>query len=184
MAEITLIDLKTNAPAVFKNIDQARFDVIATEAVNACADKGQKFLREGIDRGRSSWPRLTNWTMLLRFIKGITSSQINFETGDYYRAIEVRKGAPRMAEVGILNDKGSKGQPLHKIAAVMEGGATIQITERMRGWFGAHGLHFRASTSYVYIPPRPVFGTALPEMEDEVPRLMGPYVKQMEALFS
>lgn len=45
--------------------------------------------------------------------------------------------------------------PLGRVARVQEYGCTIAVTDRMRAYLHAEGLHLAASTEYVTIPPRP-----------------------------
>ena len=176
-------ELATGAPPVFPMVDQGTFDAITTRAVQAGAVEGQAVLRSGIERGRSQWPRLRNWTILLRIAQNRPSNTINFDTGDFYKSIQAQPGGTNKAEVGILTPKGPKGQDMLAIARIMEGGATIRVTEKMRGWFASHGLHLRPSTSFILIPPRPVFGTATPDMDKGIDGLMERVLPQLEALF-
>jgi len=177
------IDKATGTLPVFPLVDAGVFNLIATRAVESGANKGQELIKAGIERGRSQWERLSNWTILIRLAQGRPSNRINLDTGDYLRAIEVKKGENLVAEVGILNPKGPKGQDMEAIGRVMEGGATIRVTEKMRGWFASKGLHLKASTSHIFIPPRPVFGLATPEMDDATDKVVDPFLKEMEALF-
>lgn len=179
----TWIDTATGAPPAFPLVDQGMFDAITSRAVEAGANKGQELIKSGITRGRSQWRQLSNWTILLRIAQNRPSTTANLDTGDYFKAIQVQPGGKNKAEVGLLSPKGPKGQDMLAIARVMEGGATIRVTEKMRGFFASHGLHLKPSTTHILIPPRPVFGTATPEMDEEVGRLMEPYFDQMEALF-
>ena len=40
------------------------------------------------------------------------------------------------------------------IAKVQDRGTTIKVTEKMRGWFGQHGVNLRSSTVFIRIPGR------------------------------
>jgi len=45
--------------------------------------------------------------------------------------------------------------PLGRVARVQEYGCTIAVTDRMRAYLHAEGLHLSAATEYIAIPPRP-----------------------------
>ena len=47
----------------------------------------------------------------------------------------------------------SQGRPT-MVAKVQEYGTTIAVTDKMRGWFGHHGIHLRSSTIFIRIPGR------------------------------
>ena len=47
----------------------------------------------------------------------------------------------------------SQGKPT-MVAKVQEYGTTIAVTDKMRGWFGRHGIHLRSSTIFIRIPGR------------------------------
>ena len=59
--------------------------------------------------------------------------------------------------VAIGVKKGEAG----KIAAVHEFGCTIAVTPKMRTYLHGIGLHLRASTTHINIPPRPFFRPVL-----------------------
>lgn len=45
--------------------------------------------------------------------------------------------------------------PVAQVALWNEHGHTAKVTEKMRGWFGAHGVHLRKDTTHISVPPRP-----------------------------
>ena len=53
--------------------------------------------------------------------------------------------------VGILSDE---SEELKMIASVHEFGCDIQVTNKMRGWFGANGYPLRKETTVIRIPER------------------------------
>lgn len=55
----------------------------------------------------------------------------------------------------------SGGVDLATLAAIHEYGVTIPVTDAMRGYLHAQGLHLKASTLAVVIPPRPFIGPGL-----------------------
>lgn len=54
-------------------------------------------------------------------------------------------------EVGILGDAGSD---ILLIASVNEFGASINVTDKMRGYLSSQGIHLRADTTTINIPER------------------------------
>lgn len=47
------------------------------------------------------------------------------------------------------------GLPLHVLARILEYGARIRVTPKMRAYLHWRGLHLKADTKFVTIPPRP-----------------------------
>ena len=54
----------------------------------------------------------------------------------------------RAVEVGVFD-----GEQAY-IAGIHEYGCRIPVTQKMRGWVGAHGLHLRKGTEWITIPER------------------------------
>lgn len=51
-------------------------------------------------------------------------------------------------EVGVLEGE-------HQwLAGIHEYGCDIPVTDKMRGWLGAHGLHLNPNTTHIHIPER------------------------------
>lgn len=46
------------------------------------------------------------------------------------------------------------------VAAVQESGATIPVTERMRGFLALRGIYLKSSTNYIYVPGRKFWSKA------------------------
>lgn len=61
----------------------------------------------------------------------------------------LRDVARKEIKVGVF-DSGELGM----IAAVHEFGTQIEVTPKMRGWFGANGYPLKASTTHINIPER------------------------------
>jgi hypothetical protein len=47
------------------------------------------------------------------------------------------------------------------VAKIQQRGITIDVTEKMRAYLAANGLHLRVSTTAIVIPPRPFIGPAI-----------------------
>lgn len=113
-----------------------------------------------LESGRPDWPALSEVTKQL---KG--HDKILVGSGDYKRSIKTEVEGNR-ARVGILTPRGPSGQDMELIAKVIEGGATIPVTEKMRKWLASRGVFLRKTTMFITIPPRPVFNSAMDEYED------------------
>jgi|GEM_PF-1189504 hypothetical protein len=117
----------------------------------------QKIL-DKMESGDASWPELHPFTVSR---KGSTKAWI--DTGELRNQITHRitgKSMSRTIKVGIFQSKKAF------IALVLEEGATIRVSERMRKFLHAQGLHLKQSTSELHIPPRPLF-TLVFDMEEE-----------------
>lgn len=57
------------------------------------------------------------------------------------------------------------GMALKDLFKIHEYGCYIPVTDAMRAYLHAKGLHLRNETSFIIIPPRPVFRTALSEQK-------------------
>lgn len=67
-------------------------------------------------------------------------------------------------KVGILG----ADSELSMIAAVHEFGVDIQVTDKMRGWFGANGYPLKKSTTVIRIPERSFLRSGYDENIDKV----------------
>lgn len=70
-------------------------------------------------------------------------------TADVLKKIKQLQGG--QINVGILEDESDE---LKMIASVHEFGCDIQVTDRMRGWFGANGYPLKKETTVIRIPER------------------------------
>lgn len=73
------------------------------------------------------------------------------------------------AAVGVNRQAVSQdGKSMVNIASVMFNGRSILVTDKMRGWLGANGMHLKKSTTHIVIPPRnpvpPTFNAYKPVM--------------------
>ena len=106
-------------------------------------------LQSQIETGDTAFP-LSEMTKWLREKEG-KGTRARVDSGDFLRALDknVEEGK---ATIGILIPRGSKGQDMEMIARVMEGGATIRVTDRMRKWFAAQGKPLKDTTVALRIP--------------------------------
>ncbi len=110
---------------------------------------------EKIDRSDPSWAKLSSFT-----IEQKKSSKAWVDTGELRSLITYKvsvKGKAYHVQVGIFS--GEKAM----IATVLEFGATINVTPKMRAYLHHIGMHLRKSTTTIRIPPRPLFRAVFDE---------------------
>lgn len=132
-----------------------------------------KELVDRIEQGDQSWPPSSEVT---KWLKGGEKPLVN--SGDFKKAIEIRVDK-QTAYVGILSPFGNRGQDMEMIARVIEGGAIIPVTDKMRGWFAARGFPLRKTTAAIIIPARPVFGPSIATLEEKVDEVFGPLLDEI-----
>lgn len=147
--------LNPDYESILKNLTEA--------AIAETADWLHKTLLSYIDQGRSDWPPLSEVTTWLRG----GDAKVFDNKGDFKRAIELEVSG-NYARVGILTPKGSEGQDMELIARVMEGGAMIRVSEKMRNWFAAQGRPLKKTTQVIVIPARPLFSPGVDVLEERV----------------
>lgn len=130
-------------------------------------------LKKQVASGETAFP-LSGLTQALREKEGEGGTRPRVASGDFLRALQkdVEEGK---ATIGILVPRGSKGQDLEMIARIMEGGATIPVTNRMRKWFAAQGMPLKSTTAALKIPPRPIFNPVLGEVDSIVDSVLDKY---------
>lgn len=64
------------------------------------------------------------------------------------------------------------GKDLVNIARVQSTGAVIAVTQRMRAYLHGEGLHLKASTTHIIIPPSPFLEPVLVAERDAVTHIM------------
>lgn len=71
-------------------------------------------------------------------------------------------------EIGWFEDtKYSDGTSVAMVAEVQEFGATINVTEKMRGYFAANGFPLKKDKGQIVIPPRSFMRTTVDENQSE-----------------
>lgn len=133
-------------------------------------------LQDQIKSGDTAFP-LSEMTKWLKQKDG-DDPRARVESGDFLRALDKRVEEGK-ATVGILIPRGSKGQDMEMLARVMEGGATVPVTERMRKWFAAQGKPLKRTTVALKIPPRPIFDPVMGEMEKHIDSVVGKHMDEI-----
>lgn len=158
-----------NAEGMKKHLDE-----VMPEVVQEVANRLWTKIVFNLQNGRADWPALSRVT---EEIKG--SAQPLRDQGDLQNAIRVAY-IGQTALVGIPDGMQHRdGTDLQLIAAVMEEGAVITVTDRMRGWMAARGFPLRKDTQVIVIPARPFFEPAVREVEAELPEILAKYGKRL-----
>lgn len=129
----------------------------------------QARIKANISKGRQEHDALHPFTVAR---KG--SSRPLVDHGDMLNSVNVQFPSDLVAMVGV-NRMSADGKA--NIAAVQEFGATIGVTDKMRGYLARQGLHLRRDTVAIVIPARPFVGPAWEESRDDVREIMGNSVR-------
>ena len=157
--------------------------MIETQARKAAHDFGQRLYDEimkWLESGKQDWPRLSDMTILLRAAKKEKntpgagedipqrgSQQPLVDSAAFKRAVQLEKDDAG-AVVGILIPKGENGKDMEMIARIIEGGATIPVTDKMRKFLAAKGIHLRKTTRVLVVPARPLFNPAADLLDENI----------------
>lgn len=164
--------------------------LIQKQALAAAHDFGQQLYDEimkWLDSGKQDWPRLSDVTTMLRAARNekntpgagedipqYGSQQPLVDKGSFKRAIQLEKDDAG-AVVGILIPKGENGKDMEMIARIIEGGASIPVTDKMRSFLAAKGIHLRKTTRVLVVPARPLFNPAADLLDENLDKWMEPY---------
>ena len=81
-----------------------------------------------------------------------------------YYALEIKKDGDRYRLRFSRKKHHSSKLTLNQLHRIHEEGALIRVTEKMRAFLHFIGLHLKASTTIIRIPPRPAFRKAVARM--------------------
>jgi len=81
-----------------------------------------------------------------------------------YNALEIKKDGDRYRLRFSRKKHHSSKLTLSQLHRIHEEGALIRVTEKMRAFLHFIGLHLKASTKIIRIPPRPAFRKAVARM--------------------
>ena len=108
---------------------------------------GASEIRRGIRSGAPGGEKFVPLSGYTTARKGSTKPLI--DKGDLIGSVSYKVVDDDNVFIGVK--KGSEVS----IAAVHEFGCTIQVTPKMRAYFHYNGLHLKATTQFINIPPRP-----------------------------
>lgn len=151
---------------------------IATGIQQAAArvgNYGASQVKKGIVSGAPDGQTFVPNSLLTVQRKGSSSPLI--DKGDLVGSVTYQVIDANNVFVGV-----KKGKEVN-IAAVHEFGCTIGVTPKMRAYLHHQGVHLRASTQYINIPPRPFLRPVLlgSEFKAKVAEI---YIKAIERMFS
>ena len=149
--------------------------VIRQLVVEDLAEIAYVSLQSFIEDQKDAFPTLSDVTKWFKQ-RTMKNPKVRVSSGDFLRAIrmDVEDGK---AQVGILIPRGSRGQDMEMLARVMEGGATVRVTSKMRRWFASQGKPLRKTTMYLRVPARPVFAPTVAEVEEQLPKVVVGYLE-------
>jgi phage gpG-like protein len=154
---------------------EAEIQNIGKRAVEEGSTAIRRHVVSGIVGRRSTWPQLSYVT---RTVKGNDTPLI--QHGDLLASID-SESEGQTAFVGVMKKQGSHGQDLETVARIMEEGAVISVTPKMREWFKSNGFPLRASTTHITVPARPFLEPAVEESYAEIDDEIG---KAVDKFFS
>jgi hypothetical protein len=143
-------------------------------ALEDLATAGKDFIVKGIKEGREAWKDLNEITKRL---KG--NDDILIDSGSFVGAMTVWQEGKRWFG-GLPNGaKGGEGQDLNLVGMVHEWGATVPVSDEIRGFFAANGVPLRAETKFLTIPPRPWFAPAYAELREYADEILHPLIDEL-----
>ena len=117
------------------------------QAAARVGNYGASEVKKGIVSGAPGGKKFVPNSAMTIARKG--SSKPLIDKGDLVGSITYQVVDDNHVFVGV-----KKGEEVN-IAAVHEFGCTIQVTPKMRAYFHYQGIHLKASTQFIVIPPRP-----------------------------
>lgn len=129
----------------------------SADLADALADRLTEIIKEEAGQGGTIFGQ---WEPLSEVTQILTGRESPLENiGDY---VVVEKSGDYMRYVYIN----------HPWISVIENGALIEVTPRMRRWYAAQGLALSDATSEILIPGRPVMEPAMVQLNQELPKIM------------
>ncbi|MDF2615351.1 MAG: Mu-like prophage protein gpG [Sedimentibacter sp.] len=137
-----------------------------------------KEIRNGIREqapGGEAFPPLHTLTVIeksqIRGVGSVKSNQALIRYGDLLRLLTyfIDEGNPGSFKVGYPEGATNRyGIDINMIAAAMEKGFTVNVTEKLRGYFAANGRPLKKETTHLDIPARPYFEPVLKKYRDDI----------------
>jgi len=128
-------------------------------------------IKEKIQQGDPEWKPLHPFT-----IQRKKSDKPLIDTGTHILNRITHKVEGDVVKVGVFGESAL-------IASVHEFGAKIRVTEKMRKFLHAQGLHLRKATEHIVIPQRSYLRKTFDEQKDEIERLIDGKVKTVVEKF-
>lgn len=142
---------------------------------------GASAVKKGIVSGAPGGEKFTPLSPVTIANKG--SSKPLIDNGDLVGSVTYATPDTNTVFIGVRKSAKSKdGGALANIAAVHEFGCTIKVTPKMRAYLHYQGIHLKASTQYITVPPRPYLRPTLndPEFREKIAEI---YLKAVKEAF-
>ena len=129
------------------------------KSIRQCAAKvgnyGVSEVKKGIQSGAPAGQKFEPLQALTVWTKGSSKPLINH--GDLLGSVNYQVFNDNDSVfIGVKKGvKRSDGEDAVQIAAVHEFGCTIAVTPKMRAYLHYQGIHLKAETTHIHIPPRP-----------------------------
>jgi hypothetical protein len=144
-----------------------RLERSGREAVQKVGQAVLDKVQSNLQNGRADWPALSAATVELR-----GAGQPLNDAGELLRSFGLTFDGDK-AFVGIPEGATrTDGTPMDLVAAILEDGAALEVTPRMRGFLAARGVPLRPDTRVLIVPPRPFFDPALQEIAEALPGML------------
>ena len=144
-------------------------------AAERVGNYGASAVKKGIVSGSPGGKTFTPLSSFTKARKG--SSKPLIDHGDLVGSVTYQVIDANNVFVGV-----KKGKEVN-IAAVHEFGCTIKVTPKMRAYLHRQGLHLKASTQYINIPPRPFLRPVLQSDEFKA-KVAEIYIEAIEEIFA
>ena len=155
-------------------LNPSRIAAGVKQAASRVGNYGASEVKKGIVSGAPGGQKFVPNSPMTTARKG--SSKPLIDKGDLVGSITYQVVDANNVFVGV-----KKGKEVN-IAAVHEFGCTIQVTPKMRAYLHHQGVHLKASTQYIVIPPRPFLRPVLlgSEFKAKVAEI---YIEAIERMF-
>ncbi len=179
------IEGTTNINTMFKSLKKNGFHV-ARNAVLEIAKLTAQEVRNNIEQQsvpnmggtKFGQPRrfsnpLHEWTKTRKAAKRQDARTL-IATGAYVSAIgviEARVGKGYLYRVAFTEKSHPGGISYEKLFRILEYGARIRVTEKMRGYLHFKGMHLKKTTQFIVIPSRPHFMPTILRVRRELRKL-------------
>ncbi len=126
--------------------------------------------------GGQAFPALHELTIIeksqLKGIGSVKSNQALIRHGDLINSLTIEVSEDASFGVGIpVGARNRYGIDINLIAAGMEKGYTINVTDRLRNYFAAQGRPLKKSTTHLDVPARPFLEPVLKQCEDQIVKI-------------
>jgi len=160
-------------------LDPARMKAKLDVAAKKVGVHGASAVKRGIVSGAPGGEKFAPLSPVTIAHKG--SSKPLIDKGDLVGSVTYATPDTNTVFIGVRKSaKGKDGVGLANVAAVHEFGCTVPVTPKMRAYLHHEGIHLKASTQYINIPPRPFLRPTLkdPKFREKVAEIYKAAIKE------